>query len=174
MTEILQRLINKTKRLQFSCSLCLVDFVPMSTSDSELSEYPETPRRDEEDPEPEKRIRTRNKRQHPSTSVMVGKALQEIGNNRNGISLQAIKKFVIANFNVNLPRINIFINKYIKAAVCSGVLIQTKGKGATGSFKIAPDKVKSKKSTAPGRITKSRAKPKTNAAKTKTKKPAKE
>lgn len=137
-------------------------------SDSDQSEIPETPRQSES---PTTTTTTKRKSTHPSTRVMVGKALKEIGNNRKGISMQKIKSFVATNFNINHDRINIYINKYVKAAVGSGVIIQTKGTGAVGSFKISPDKVNSKKANkstkSTGKITKTRAK----AAKNTQKKP---
>jgi histone H1/5 len=49
---------------------------------------------------------------------------------RGGSSLQAIKKFVAANYKVDAEKVAPFIKKYLKGAVASGSLVQTKGKTA--------------------------------------------
>ncbi|CAH1384081.1 unnamed protein product, partial [Tenebrio molitor] len=46
-------------------------------------------------------------------------------------------KFVAANYKVDAEKVAPFIKKYLKGAVASGSLVQTKGKGASGSFKLA-------------------------------------
>ncbi|XP_045466695.1 uncharacterized protein LOC123675387 [Harmonia axyridis] len=56
---------------------------------------------------------------------------------RSGSSLQAIKKFIASNYKVDSEKLAPFIKKYLKSAVQSGSLVQTKGKGASGSFKLA-------------------------------------
>lgn len=81
---------------------------------------------------------------HPTTADMVRLALTSL-HERNGSSLIAIKKYIAANYTVDLLRLTPFIRKYIKAAVEAGVLIQTKGTGLTGSFKLS-GKVAKKKS----------------------------
>lgn len=65
------------------------------------------------------------------------------------------------NYKVDVEKLAPFIRKYLKSAVAGGKLIQTKGKGASGSFKLAAkDKTKSDK-------------PKAAAKKSKTTKPKK-
>ncbi|PSN36766.1 hypothetical protein C0J52_26091 [Blattella germanica] len=54
-----------------------------------------------------------------------------------GSSLQAIKKYIAVNYKVDPEKFAPFIKKYLKSAVASGELVQTKGKGASGSFKLA-------------------------------------
>ena len=73
---------------------------------------------------------------HPRTSEMVGSAIKSL-KERGGSSLQAIKKYVSSNYKVDAEKLAPFIKKYLKAAVASGELVQTKGKGASGSFKLA-------------------------------------
>uniref|UniRef100_A0A1L8DXE9 Putative histone h1 n=2 Tax=Nyssomyia neivai TaxID=330878 RepID=A0A1L8DXE9_9DIPT len=73
---------------------------------------------------------------HPKTSEMVNHAIKEL-KERGGSSLQAIKKFVAAHYKVDAEKLAPFIRKYLKSAVVSGALVQTKGKGASGSFKLA-------------------------------------
>lgn len=92
---------------------------------------------------------------HPKTADMVRFALVTM-KERNGSSMQAIKKYISANYLVDATKIAPFLKKYVKAAVESGVLIQTKGKGATGSFKLnavaAKKAVKKQKSTEDGDV----------------------
>ncbi|KAG0434480.1 hypothetical protein HPB47_019078 [Ixodes persulcatus] len=56
---------------------------------------------------------------------------------RGGSSLQAIKKYMSANYKVDVEKLSPFIRKYLKSAVAAGALVQAKGKGATGSFKLS-------------------------------------
>jgi histone H1/5 len=96
----------------------------------------------------------RAKPAHPKTADMVIGAVKNL-KERGGSSLQAIKKYISANYKVDAEKLSPFIKKFIKGAVASGKLVQTKGKGASGSFKLASkDKVE-----------KTAAKPKTAVAK---------
>lgn len=89
---------------------------------------------------------------HPPTSEMVTKAISDL-KEKGGSSLQAIKKYIAANYKVDADRVAPFVRKYLKAAVEKGALVRTKGKGkgATGSFKLeAKNKpAAAKKETAP-------------------------
>ena len=76
---------------------------------------------------------------HPRTSEMVANAIKSL-KERGGSSLQAIKKYIAANYKVDAEKLSPFIKKYLKAAVAAGDLVQTKGKGASGSFKLAAPK----------------------------------
>ena len=76
---------------------------------------------------------------HPTTSVMVTTAIKTL-KERGGSSLQAIKKYIAANYKVDVEKLAPFIKKFLKSAVTSGALIQTKGKGANGSFKLSAAK----------------------------------
>lgn len=77
----------------------------------------------------------RAKPTHPPTSEMVNNAIKGL-KERGGSSLQAIKKYIAANYKVDAEKVSPFIKKYLKSAVVSGALVQTKGKGASGSFKL--------------------------------------
>jgi hypothetical protein len=70
---------------------------------------------------------------------MVGNAIKSL-KERGGSSLQAIKKYIAANYKVDSEKLSPFIKKYLKTAVASGELVQTKGKGASGSFRLAAAK----------------------------------
>lgn len=102
---------------------------------------------------------------HPKTSEMVNSAIKEL-KERSGSSLQAIKKYIAAQYKVDAEKLAPFIRKYLKSAVESGALIQTKGKGASGSFKLESKSAGAKK---PAAAAASKAKP---AAKKAAKKPA--
>lgn len=73
---------------------------------------------------------------HPPTSDMVNAAIKNL-KERGGSSLQAIKKYIAANYKVDAEKLAPFIRKYLKSAVASGALTQPKGKGASGSFKLS-------------------------------------
>ncbi|CAL1302165.1 unnamed protein product [Larinioides sclopetarius] len=109
---------------------------------------------------------------HPKVSEMVVKSITTL-KERGGSSLQAIKKHISSQYKVDIDRLTPFIKKYLKSAVAAGTLVQTKGKGANGSFKLSasgqktkePKKtVKKKKAKAPAKKT---AKPKEKAEKKK-------
>lgn len=72
---------------------------------------------------------------HPKVSEMVNSAISTL-KERGGSSLQAIKKYVSVTYKVDAEKLSPFIKKYLKSSVASGGLVQTKGKGATGSFRI--------------------------------------
>lgn len=120
----------------------------------------------------------RAKPSHPRTSEMVNNAIKSL-KERGGSSLQAIKKYVSANYKVDAEKLAPFIKKYLKGAVATGALVQTKGKGASGSFKLASAAGKqstgsesgSAKPAKPKTAAKRSAKPK--AAKSKAEKPKK-
>lgn len=78
----------------------------------------------------------RVKASHPPTAEMVNTAIKSL-KERGGSSLQAIKKYLTSYYKIDAEKSAPFIKKYIKSAVTSGQLIQTKGKGASGSFKLA-------------------------------------
>ena len=120
---------------------------------------------------------------HPPVSDMVIAAIKTL-KERGGSSLQAIKKYLAGQYKVDVEKLSPFIKKYLRSAVTKGALLQTKGKGASGSFKLpaaakkekAPKKpkaektkaVKPKKTPAKKSVAK---KPKAAASPTKVKKP---
>lgn len=80
---------------------------------------------------------------HPPTQQMVDASIKNL-KERGGSSLLAIKKYIGATYKCDAQKLSPFIKKYLKSAVANGKLIQTKGKGASGSFKlsVAANKVK--------------------------------
>nr|XP_029732076.1 histone H1-like [Aedes albopictus] len=64
---------------------------------------------------------------------------------RKGSSLQAIKKYIGANYKCDVAKLSIFIRKALKAGVEKGTFVQTKGSGASGSFKLKDNKAAAEK-----------------------------
>ncbi|XP_051162638.1 histone H1-like [Leptopilina boulardi] len=75
-------------------------------------------------------------KKHPPTSEMVTVAIKEL-HDRKGSSLQAIKKYVAATYEIDADKFAPFIKKFLKTAVANGVIAQPKGHGASGSFKLS-------------------------------------
>jgi len=87
---------------------------------------------------------------HPPTSDMVKAAVKAL-KERNGSSLPAIKKYIATEFKVDIVKLAPFIKKSLKSMVEKKALVQTKGVGASGSFKLpaAEKKAAPKKSKDP-------------------------
>lgn len=113
----------------------------------------------------------KSKPNHPPTSEMVDAAIAAL-KERGGSSILAVKKYLAATYKVDVEKLAPFIKKYIKGAVVKGHLLQTKGKGASGSFKLST-KAPAKKSSAKPKSDKAKsasASPKKAAKKSATKK----
>ena len=125
---------------------------------------------DSEAPKPKK---STPKPSHPKYIEMVSTAIESL-KERGGSSRLAILKFITGKFKVseNPKVVNSQLKLALKKGVESGTLSQTKGTGASGSFKLA------KKPAAPKKVAKKPAKKVTPKAakspkKVKAKKPAK-
>jgi histone H1/5 len=84
---------------------------------------------------PKKAKKPAKKADHPPVASMVDAAIKNL-KERKGSSLAAIKKYIAANYKVDVAKLAPFIRRYLKKAVADGKLSQTKGSGASGSFKI--------------------------------------
>ena len=82
-------------------------------------------------------------RAHPPALQMVVAAVTAM-KEKNGSSSQAIKKYIKDTYDINIEQQARFIRKALKTGAENGILIQTKGKGAIGSFKLDPAKDKAK------------------------------
>merc|ERR1712012_437344 len=112
---------------------------------------------------------------HPPSSVMVQKAIEGLGE-KKGSSLASIKKYIGANYKVDLVKMNIFIRKALKSGIEKKSI--SASSGMSGRFKLnkveskpkASDKPKSTKKATPKKSTKKPAKKATpkKAEKTKT------
>lgn len=74
---------------------------------------------------------------HPTSNKMVLEAVESLNDGRQGSSLQAIKKFISEVYEVDMGKMAPHIRKAVKKHVEDGNLIQTKGKGASGSFRLS-------------------------------------
>merc|ERR1711988_867002 len=96
---------------------------------------------------PAKAKKPAKKAEHPPSGVMVLAAVKAL-KDKKGSSLPAIKKYIAANYKVDVAKISPFIRKAIKKLVADKKLIQTKA-----SFKAAkeekPKKVKKPKAKKP-------------------------
>merc|ERR1711864_17620 len=95
---------------------------------------------------------------HPPTSVMVKAALENL-KERKGSSLIAIKKYIGTNYKTDPVKMSIFIKKALASGVEKKTILQVKGVGMSGSFKMAKPEAKPKTSAKPS------AKPKKPVAK---------
>ncbi|XP_017875203.1 histone H1-like [Ceratina calcarata] len=104
-----------------------------------------------------KALKTKSKNQqrssHPPTSEMVNAAIKEL-KDRKGSSLQAIKKYIATTYKIDGEKVAPFVKRYLKTAVTSGAVVQTKGKGASGSFKLSTTTKGSEVKSKPKRIVK--------------------
>ena len=94
---------------------------------------------------PEKKAAPK-KADHPTYAVMIAAAVASL-KDRKGSSKQAIGKYICANYKVG-PTYNAHLKMALKRGVESGALVQTKGTGASGSFKIAKVEKEAKKPAA--------------------------
>merc|ERR1712045_300197 len=96
---------------------------------------------------PAKAKKPAKKAEHPPSGVMVLAAVKAL-KDKKGSSLPAIKKYIAANYKVDVAKISPFIRKAIKKLMGDKKLIQTKA-----SFKAAkeekPKKVKKPKAKKP-------------------------
>ena len=74
---------------------------------------------------------------HPKYNDMIKAALLAL-KDRSGTSRQAILKYIMVNFNVG-NQADYHVKTAIKRMTIANVLIQTKGKGASGSFKLSQE-----------------------------------
>merc|ERR1711974_552513 len=82
------------------------------------------------------------------------KAAIENLKDRKGSSLVAIKKYIAANYKADPVKMSAFIKKALKTGVEKKTLLQVKGVGASGSFKLAKEDAKPKKSATPKKTAK--------------------
>ncbi|XP_063419368.1 histone H1-delta-like [Mytilus trossulus] len=111
---------------------------------------------------------------HPKYSEMIGKAIAAL-KERGGSSRQAILKYIMANFNVgkDAKSVNAHLKLALRAGVKNNSLKQSKGTGASGSFRIGEAKVVKKKPAKAKKAAKPKAaKPKKAKTTPKKKKPA--
>lgn len=89
---------------------------------------------------------------HPPVAEMVTTAVAAL-KDRKGCSLSAVKKYIAANYEVDMERQAIFIRRFVRKSIDEGKLVLVKGTSSTGSFKLADpsDAKKSSKVKSPGK-----------------------
>merc|ERR1712036_97008 len=93
---------------------------------------------------------------------MVVKAIEDL-KERKGSSLAAIKKYIGANYKVDLAKVSVFIRKALKSGIEKKTLVASAGMG--GRFKIAKTESKPKPKKIAKKATPSKKKAKKPAAK---------
>merc|ERR1712020_742575 len=106
---------------------------------------------------------------HPPSSTMVVKAIEDL-KEKKGSSLAAIKKYIGANYKVDLNQMNVFIRKALKSGIEKKTLVASSG--MSGRFKLAKTESKPKPKKVAKKATPSKKKAKKPAAKKATPKKA--
>lgn len=78
---------------------------------------------------------------HPTYAEMIVQAIrtQNEPTNRKGVSVQAIKKYISTNFQIETGKVAVHLKKGLKSAAEHGNIVRVKGTGASGSFKLNKD-----------------------------------
>jgi len=119
-------------------------------SDSEVEEvYVKKGKKGKKAPPPKKSkkvIKKPKKPSHPPVGEMFTTAIKRLRDNpRKGSSIAAIKGFMAEEWGLYIQDFAPKIKKFVTAAVASGEVIQTKGKGVSGRFTVPGLKMKKKK-----------------------------
>merc|ERR1711953_691293 len=106
---------------------------------------------------------------HPPSSVMILKAIEDL-KEKKGSSLASIKKYIGANYKVDLTKLSIHIRKALKSGIEKKTI--TASAGMAGRFKIAKVESKPKaKAKTSKKATPKKAEKTKSVKKTATKKP---
>jgi len=109
---------------------------------------------------------------HQPWAIMITEAVTSL-NERGGSSLPAIKKFVLSHNDVDDKQLTPHMRRGMNAALATGKLVQVKGHGLNGSFKLSKKKInkdKAAKENAPKMEKKKKSHKKDSAKKTTMKK----
>ena len=77
------------------------------------------------------------KAEHPTYREMISSALGAM-KERKGTSRQKIQKYIADTYKIDLSASNSHLKRALTSGVTKGAFLQTTGKGASGSFKLAP------------------------------------
>jgi len=97
-------------------------------------------------PKPAKKSAPKKPADHPKYIEMIVAAITSL-KERSGSSRQAIVKYIKANYKVG-DNADVHIKMALKRGVASGTLLQPKGTGASGSFKVIKKDAPKKKPAA--------------------------
>ena len=103
---------------------------------------------------------------HPPTAVMIKAAIETL-KERKGSSLIAIKKYCATNYKIDPVKMSSFFKKALASGVEKKTILQVKGVGASGSFKLAKEEKKPKTAKPKSSAKKPAASKKKTAAKSK-------
>lgn len=92
---------------------------------------------------PKKKAAPRSKKPGPSVGELIVKAVSS-SKERSGVSLAALKKTLAAG-GYDVEKNNSRVKLAVKSLVTKGTLVQTKGTGASGSFKLNKKQTETKK-----------------------------
>ncbi|KAI5609522.1 histone H1-like, partial [Silurus asotus] len=92
---------------------------------------------------PKKKAASRAKKAGPSVGELIVKAVSS-SKERSGVSLAALKKALAAG-GYDVEKNNSRVKLAVKGLVLKGTLLQTKGTGASGSFKLNKKQTEAKK-----------------------------
>ncbi|XP_066527071.1 histone H1-like [Hoplias malabaricus] len=92
---------------------------------------------------PKKKAAARPKKSGPSVAELIVKAVSD-SKERSGVSLAALKK-ALAAAGYDVEKNNSRVKVAVKSLVTKGTLLQTKGTGASGSFKLNKKQTETKK-----------------------------
>lgn len=106
---------------------------------------------------------TKKPADHPKYVDMIKAGITSLSE-RGGSSRQALSKYIKGNYKVG-ENSDVHLKLALKRGVTSGTLIQVKGTGASGSFKLSKVEPKPKKSAAPKKAAAAAAAAKKPAAK---------
>ncbi len=96
---------------------------------------------------PKKKSAAKAKKAGPGVGELIVKAVSA-SKERSGVSLAALKKALAAG-GYDVEKNNSRVKLAIKSLVTKGTLLQVKGTGASGSFKISKKQAETKKKPAP-------------------------
>ncbi|XP_046564002.1 histone H1-delta-like [Haliotis rubra] len=133
-------------------------------SDAEVAAAPAPASQTKKAPKKKAPAKPKKAASHPKYCDMIKKGITSL-KDRGGSSRQAIYKYIVANYKVDANAAKIHLKLALRAGVKNGNLKQSKGTGASGSFRIGDKAEKTKKPKA-----KKAVKPKAAGAKPKAKK----
>ncbi|XP_066528932.1 histone H1-like [Hoplias malabaricus] len=127
--------------LRTELSLCV--FAPVTNLNRKMAEVAPAPAAAAPAKATKKKAAARPKKSAPSVGELIVKAVSE-SKERSGVSLAALKKALAAG-GYDVEKNNSRVKAAVKSLVTKGTLVQTKGTGASGSFKLNKKQSEAKK-----------------------------
>ncbi|XP_066528929.1 histone H1-like [Hoplias malabaricus] len=127
--------------LRTELSLCVL--APVTNLNRKMAEVAPAPAAAAPAKATKKKAAARPKKSGPSVGELIVKAVSE-SKERSGVSLAALKKALAAG-GYDVEKNNSRVKAAVKSLVTKGTLVQTKGTGASGSFKLNKKQSEAKK-----------------------------